>query len=92
MPRRQMPLTKANRKALPRLGEGDGTAHVKFFAPWSNWTWYATEFDGEDLFFGLVEGHETEAGYFSLFELMSVRGPYGLYVERDMHWEPKKVL
>jgi len=25
---------------------------VKFFTPDSGWTWYASEFDGEDIFFG----------------------------------------
>jgi len=37
---------------------------VKFFSPWMNWTWYAVEFDGKDIFFGLVEGFATEWGYF----------------------------
>ena len=40
--------------------------HVKFFTPWTSWTWYGIEFDGEDLCFGLVDGHEEELGYFSL--------------------------
>ena len=62
---------------------------VKFFTPDAQWTWYATEFDGEDLFFGLVVGLETELGYFSLLELESVRGPLGLPIERDMYFEPK---
>lgn len=62
---------------------------VKFFTPWANWTWYATEFDGEDLFFGLVDGFEKELGYFSLAELESVSGPFGLKIERDLHFENK---
>lgn len=90
-------LTKAILKALPPLyaneakPAGDVPVVVKFFTPWGRWTWYATEFDGEDTFFGLVKGHETELGYFSLAELMSVRGPGGLKVERDMWLEPGKV-
>ena len=69
-----MLLTKANREALPGLYEQDGLGddaivHVKFFTPDSNWTWYATEFDGKDTFFGLVDGFEMELGYFSLSEL-----------------------
>lgn len=56
---------------------------AKFFTPWSNWTWYATEFDGEDQFFGLVKGFESELGYFSLSELEAIRGPFGLRIERD---------
>lgn len=86
-------LTNEIRKQLPKLyeNEGQGTgqkAIVKFFTPWSNWTWYATEFDGEDLFFGWVEGLESELGYFSLSELESLNGPFGLKVERDVHFTP----
>ena len=84
-------LTKEILKKLPALDKGDGTAHVKFFTPDSSWTWYATEFDGKDLFFGLVHGHEKELGYFSLSELESVRGPFGLPIERDRYWNPVKV-
>ena len=41
--------------------------------------------------FGLVEGHVKELGYVSLNELMSVRGPMGLAIERDLYWSPKKL-
>ena len=44
----------------------------------------AFEFDGHDLFFGLVEGHVKELGYFSLSELQRVKGPMGLPIERDL--------
>lgn len=87
-------LTKELRKKLPplyaqeKLG-GKAIAHLKLFTPSSSWTWWATEFDGQDLFFGLVEGHEKELGYFSLSELESVKGPMGLGIERDLHWRPK---
>ena len=55
-------LTQANLKALPAqvstIGQGmDAIAQVKFFTPDSNWTWYATEFDGKDTFFGKPEAH-----------------------------------
>ena len=85
-------LTKAIRKELPRLYSQenieDPVVHCKFFTPWSNWTWYVLEFDGEDRFFGWVSGHEQELGYFSLKELMDVTGPMGLKIERDMYFEP----
>ena len=61
---------------------------VKFFTPDSYWTWYATEFDGTDTFFGLVDGQEQELGYFSLKELEDARGPLGLPIERDLHFDP----
>ena len=86
-------LTKENRKNLPKLYSQekveDPIAQVKFFTPWSNWTWFATEFDGTDTFFGKVVGHETELGYFSLSELESVVGRFGLKIERDLHWTPR---
>ncbi len=38
-------------------------AQVKFFTPDAQWTWYVSEFDGEDLFFGLVIGLDIELGW-----------------------------
>lgn len=73
-----------------KLGD-EALARVKFFTPDAGWTWYATEFDGQDIFFGLVAGHELELGYFSLSELEAVRGPLGLLIERDVYFEPKSV-
>jgi len=87
-------LTKEIREKLPKLyaqdkkGD-DAVVYAKFFTPWTKWTWFVTEFDGEDTFFGLVQGHETEAGYFSLSELEAIKGPFGLKIERDMHFSPK---
>lgn len=85
-------LTKANLKSLPplysteKLGD-DAKATVKFFCPWNSWTWYATEFDPvEGRFFGLVHGLEVEAGYFMLQDLETVRGPWGMKIERDRHF------
>ena len=67
----------------------DAVAVVKFFTPWSSWTWYATEYDpAERLFFGMVDGPDRELGYFSLDELEEVTGPWGLKIERDLYWEP----
>jgi hypothetical protein len=93
-PHQMQLLTKEIRGKLPPLGSQDGkggkaVAYLKLFTPDSSWTWYATEFDGEDTFFGLVEGQEKKLGYFSLAELQSVRGPMGLAIERDLHWTPK---
>jgi hypothetical protein len=87
-------LTKELRKKLPPLYSQDGkgskaVAVVKYFTPSSSWSWYGVEFDGEDTFFGLVDGHFKELGYFSLSELESVNGPMGLPIERDLYWKPK---
>jgi len=71
------------------LGE-EALALVKYFTPWTSWTWYASEYDPEDrIFFGVVVGHEREFGNFSLDELRAVRGPAGLAIERDLYWRPR---
>jgi len=66
----------------------DPIVQAKYFTPWSNWTWYVLEYDGEDLCFGLVDGFERELGYFSLSELSAIRGPGGLRIERDLYFDP----
>jgi hypothetical protein len=90
------------RKILPAIYSQDGKggkamAYVKLFTPDSNWTWYATEGEpvldesGHEVdfhFFGLVQGHFEEMGYFSLRELETVRGPMKLPIERDLHFTP----
>lgn len=44
------------------------------------------------LCFGLDEGFERELGYFSLWEVMAVRGDGGLRVERDRDWTPTPLM
>ena len=82
--KKELPLLYANEE----LGL-DALARVKFFTPDSNWTWYASEFDGKDIFFGLVIAFEAELGYFSLSELSQVFGPLKLPIERDLYFVPR---
>ena len=89
-------LTAELRSQIPPLysqeKNPDATIHLKLFCPWSNWTWLASEGseqEGDFLFFGYVIGHEEEWGYFLLSELESVRGPDGLTIERDLHFNPE---
>ena len=79
------------KKTGSQENEKDPKIIVKFFTPWSNWTWYATEFDGKDTFFGLVDGFEKELGYFSLSELKGLTGFGGLGVERDLYTKPDRI-
>lgn len=88
-------LTGELRRLLPALraqeGREDPIVHIKFFTPDSSWTWYVTEGspeEGDFIFFGFVVGFEKEWGYFALSELESARGPLGLPIERDLHFEP----
>jgi len=55
-----------------------------------------TEIDpeGPDLAFGLCDlgMGVPEPGSVSITELTSVAGPFGLKIERDLHFSPKKTL
>ena len=89
-------MTKEIEISLPKLysqeNVEDPIAHVKFFDPCGSFTWYATEFDGKDTFFGKVFSHlcpEGELGYFSLSELQSVKESFGLGIERDLYWNKR---
>lgn len=90
-------LTKEILNKLPKLYSTEEiptenkTIVCKFFTPDSSWTWFVVEGeerDGDFLFFGLVQGLETEWGYFCLSELQSVKGPLGLHIERDRFFKP----
>lgn len=66
----------------------DAIARVKIFHPLSDWYWYLTEYDSEEIFYGLVFGHTIELGYISRseIELGEVRG---LPFERDLSFKPQ---
>jgi len=87
-------ITKAILNKIPalyaqeKLGD-EAIVYAKWFTPWSNWTWFATELNPEDgTAFGLVKGFEDELGYFNINELQEIKGPFGLGIERDMHFTP----
>jgi hypothetical protein len=64
---------------------------VKLFTPDANATWLISEIDPDEpqLAFGLCDLNLgfAELGYVDLEEIRSVRGPLGLPVERDLHFE-----
>jgi hypothetical protein len=89
-------MTKEILSKIPALysqeNNPDPIVHVKFFTPWSNWTWYATEYNPETrMCFGLVVGMDREMGYFYMGELEGIKGPFGLFIERDIHFKPCKL-
>ena len=94
-------LTEKLRKSIPKLYETETVegpekvAQVKLFLPGTPWTWYLIEYDGEDHCFGLVDSGMdyggVEFGYFSIKEIEGLKSPWGLKVERDLHWEPTKI-
>jgi hypothetical protein len=69
---------------------------VKLFTPDGGATWLLTEIDPDDFdhAFGLCDlglGFP-ELGWVSLAEIATLRGRFGLPVERDLHFKPQKRL
>ena len=90
-------MTEKLADTIPAIGATENTADydtvlacAKLFSPFSNWTWFITELDRETgQCFGLVEGFETELGYFDLTELAETTVLGGVpAVERDLYWQP----
>ena len=71
-------------------GNGSDKPYLKLFNPTGRGTWLITSIEG-DFMFGLCDlgmGFP-ELGYVSLMELQSLDLPFGLSIERDMHFEPE---
>ena len=93
-------MTKEVGDTIPALYANENVANyddvlapAKLFSPYSGWTWFITELDPETgLCFGLVEGFESEIGYFDLTELAEATVFGGVpAVERDLYWTPKTI-
>lgn len=69
---------------------------VKLFNPSGAGTWILTEInpEDEDIAFGLCDlgMRNPEIGSVSLSELKSVRGPFGLGIERDRYFKADRTL
>jgi hypothetical protein len=85
------------RSKIPPLyaqdGKKDKIIYAKFFSPYSRYTFYITEFDGKDTFFGYVSnGQGSEWGYSSFKELATASKMNGRLplIERDTGFSPKK--
>ena len=96
--RRHKLMTKELGDTIPALYANENVedydavlAPAKLFSPYNGWRWYITEWDAETgECFGLVEGFETELGYFDLTELADVTVLGGVpAVERDLYWKPQ---
>jgi len=67
---------------------------VKLFTPDAQCTWLLTELGLDDIAFGLCDlgmGSQ-ELGYVCMCELRELRGPLGLPIERDLHFDADKTL
>lgn len=74
--------------ATEHLPLAEKIVRAKLFTPWSSWSWYIIECEPDGpIAWGLAVGHESEFGYIDLSELEAVKGPGGLAVERDIHFD-----
>ncbi|TXG98605.1 MAG: DUF2958 domain-containing protein [Nevskiaceae bacterium] len=82
------PSQRARLLANGRMPDADHIPVVKFFNPFGQGTWLATELDEDgDILFGLADLGYPELGSWSLSELTAIRLPFGLGIERDLHFE-----
>lgn len=81
-------LTPTQRAQLLANGRQRGADHVpvvKFFNPFGEGVWLATELDEDgDVMFGLADIGCPELGSWSFSELESIRLPFGMGIERDL--------
>jgi hypothetical protein len=94
-------LSKEILNSLPPIGSTkeikakDVKVKLKLFTPDAQCSWYITEYDGDDLFYGFgTYGDEScaELGYMSKSELENLRGSMRLPVERDLCWDSNTSL
>lgn len=81
--------------ATSEMNANEVKVQVKLFTPDAQCTWYITEYDGKDLFFGFGSYEDdrfAELGYMSKSELESIRGGLGLPVERESFWDENTSL
>ena len=68
--------------------DADHVPVVKFYNPLGEGVWLATVLDADgDTLFGLADLGEPELGSFSLTEMIAIRLPLGLGIERDLLFE-----
>ena len=85
-------ITKTLIQEFNRIGDQSENENpiiiAKFFDPCGSATWYATEYDVEtNICYGYVTGlFEDEWVSFSITELESIKRPFGLSIERDIHF------
>ncbi len=86
-------MTIELKRKLPPLYATENTKDslviCRFFLPGYRWTWYAIEFDGQNIFWGYVAGDYPELGYFSLSEIEAARGNLGQIAERGRYFQPQ---
>ena len=89
-------LTADLKKKFAKTGSQQGVEDPKIIARYffsgCNWAFYATEFDhSTNVFTGIFRYLETEWGTIDLHHLESLKGPFGVKVERDKFFKSVRV-
>src|SRR5262245_8520797 len=91
-------VIKELRANIPRLyateNEQDPMVWLKFFNPWSGWAWYIIEFEqieGTAFFYGWLVDSADRPGQLMRLTLECMRASYGLTIERDQFFEPRRL-
>jgi hypothetical protein len=74
---------------LVEAGYNNTRPICKLFTPWTNCTWLITGKEDE-IYYGWADlGMQCVewGGLFSREEVEDIRGPFGLTIERDLHWK-----
>lgn len=90
-------MTKALLERFKQVGDQDVEDPIvvaKYFNPCGSQTWYATAYYPETnvifCFLDAAPPMEPEWGYSSLDEFAQPLPPFGLPIERDLHWQEKR--
>lgn len=86
-------LTAELKKKLTKAGYDNETPICKLFTPWGRATWLLTSIDEDGILYGYADlgmGCVEWGGIASLEELESIRGPFGLKIERDLYWSAQE--
>ena len=85
-------LTKELIAKLTKAGYANMNPICKLFTPWGRATWLITGME-DGILYGFADigmGCVEWGGIASLEEIEAIRGPFGLKIERDLHWTPKE--
>jgi len=84
-------LSEKLKAQYPQGSDFDQMVIAKFFDPQGSWTWFVMNQDPKDTdyLWGIVDGNEVEMGSFSLSELQSYKGHFGIGIRRDLYFTPR---
>ena len=85
-------LTAELKKALTKAGYDNETPICKLFTPWGRATWLITGIE-DDILYGYADlgmGCVEHGSIATIEEMESIRGPFGLKIERDLYWSVKE--